>query len=394
MDKILIADDNAFIRRLIRGILINRGYELIEARDGEEAIKACLNELPDLILLDVEMPKKNGYEACKIIKKDHRTKDIPIVFLSGRAGASDKIRGLELGASDYIAKPFDKGEVIARVRAQLEIRRLTKSLIVANKQLTERQKTLDEDLKAAAQIQKSLIPKAPPAADGFDFAWRFMPCERIGGDLFNIHRLDESHLAIYVVDVCGHGVPSAMVTVSVSQTMLPGSGTIMTREENSEENRIVNPTEVLNILDREYPMDRFDKFFTISYIILNTDNGLIRYSSAAHPMPVLVRARGEIELLDRGGTVIGMGDMMPFRGGEKKMRRGDRLIIYTDGVVEYENPAGEFYGEERFYHELVKHRKDPLNTYCKRIIDSVTAFGGGCGMHDDITLLALERLSC
>ncbi len=165
----------------------------------------------------------------------------------------------------------------------------------------------------------------------------------------------------------------------------------MTGEDGLAENKIVNPADVLAMLDREYPMDRFDKFFTISYIVLNTDTGQLRYSSAAHPMPVLIRSRGGVELLDKGGTVIGMGDMVPFEEGEKKMRRGDRLIIYTDGVVEYANRAGDFYGEERLYLELLKHRKEPLNTYCKQIMDSLIAYGGGCRMQDDITLLALER---
>ncbi|MCK4814846.1 response regulator, partial [bacterium] len=120
-EKILIVDDNDFNLKLLGGILKKEGYEIIEAVDGEEAVDLALRELPDLILLDVMMPNKDGYEACSEIKSDNRTTNIAIIFLSARAEAEDKIKGLELGGADYVTKPFDKGEVLARVRAQLKI---------------------------------------------------------------------------------------------------------------------------------------------------------------------------------------------------------------------------------------------------------------------------------
>lgn len=390
-ESILIADDNAFIRKLMRGILAGKGYRLFEAVDGEETVNVCFDQIPDLVLLDVEMPQRNGYEACAILKNDDRTKDIPVVFLSGRTGASDKIRGLELGASDYITKPFDKGEVLARVRTQLEIRRLTQSLMQANHQLRERQKTLDTDLRAAAQIQQSLIPKRPPETTDFEFAWRFIPCDRIGGDIFNIHRLDESNLAIYVLDVSGHGVPSAMVTVSVSQMLLPNTGLLVNPGENRQcAAQIMPPGEVLGMLDREYPIERFDKFFTIAYLVLNTRTGHVRYSIAGHPLPALVRWDGQLELLGSGGTVIGMGGLLSFEEGEATMQWGDRLYLYTDGLVEYANEEGDLYGEEKLFEKLVETRNENLNHACNLVVDSVTDHAGGARMQDDVTLLALE----
>jgi len=285
---------------------------------------------------------------------------------------------------DYITKPFDKGEVLARVRTQIKIYKLTKSLV-------EKQKKLEEDLKAAAHIQKSLIPSTYPETEKFSFAWRFIPCEYSGGDIFNIHRLDENHLTVYVIDVSGHGVPSAMVTVSVTQSLLPNTGLILKKSTTKPPYyTITPPVEVLNRLDQEYPMERFDKYFTIAYLILNVKTGQIRYSSAAHPRPVLVRSSGEIELLEKGGPIISMGDIIPFEEGEVDMNPGDRLYIYTDGIVEYSNGAGEQYGEERFYEDLLKHGKAPLDTTCDRVIESLMAFGGNIKAQDDITLVAIE----
>ena len=383
-ERILIIDDNIVNRNLLHVILKKNGYKLLEASDGEEGLEVCSHELPDLVLLDIIMPKKDGYEVCSELKAQERTKDIPIIFLSAKDDASDKIRGLELGAVDYITKPFDKGEVLARVRTQIKIHKLTKSLI-------EKQKKLEEDLKAAAQIQKSLIPSTYPETENFSFAWRFIPCEYSGGDIFNIHRLDENHLAVYVIDVSGHGVPSAMVTVSVTQSLLPNTGLILKKTATIPPYyTITPPVEVLNQLDQEYPMERFDKYFTIAYLIINTKTGQIRYSSAAHPMPVLIRSSGEIELPEKGGPIISMGDMIPFEEGEVNMKSGDRLYLYTDGIVEYSNDTGEQYGEERFHNELLKHRKAPLDTTCDRVIESLMSFGGHIKAQDDITLVALE----
>ena len=383
-DKILIVDDNALNRNLLRLILRKHGYELIEATDGEQGIEICSNELPDLVLLDIIMPRKDGYEVCSELKANERTKDIPIIFLSAKDEASDKIKGLELGAVDYITKPFDKGEVLARVRTQIKIHNLTKSLM-------EKQEKLEEDLKAAAHIQNSLIPSTYPKVENFSFAWRFIPCEYSGGDIFNIHRLDENNLAVYIIDVSGHGVPSAMVTVSVNQSLLPTTGMILKRSSTMPPYyTIAPPVEVLKQLDKEYPMERFDKYFTIAYFIINSKTRQIRYSSAAHPMPVLIRTSGEIKLLEKGGPIISMGDIIPFEEGKISMYPGDRLYLYTDGIVDYVNENGERYGEERFYNELLNHRKERLDAICGRVIDSLIFFGGNIKAHDDITLVALE----
>lgn len=389
--KILIVDDGIVNRSLLHLILKKQGYELLEAGDGEEAIKVCSLNLPDLVLLDIVMPKKNGYEVCAELKASNRTKDIPIIFLSSKDEAADKIKGLELGAVDYITKPFDKGEVLARVKTLLKVHKLTKSLVEANTILLEKQKKLEEDLKAAAQIQKSLIPSEYPKIDNFGFAWQFIPCEHSGGDIFNIHSLDESHLAVYVIDVSGHGVPSAMVTVSVNQSLQPTTGLIVKRStDHSPFYEITPPAKLLSHLDDDYPIERFDKYFTMTYLILNTKTGQILYSSAAHPKPVLVKRSGEIKLLDAGGSIIGMGGIVPFEEGKAVMEKGDRLYLYTDGITEFFNYADEQFGEDRFYDELLSSQKEPLEKSCEQVVASLKSFGNNREAEDDITIVALE----
>lgn len=389
--KILIVDDHIVNRKLLVGILKKEGYKLIEAGDGKEAIEFALRELPDLILLDIMMPKKDGYEVCSELKSDSRSANIPIIFLSAKSGTKDKIKGLELGGADYVTKPFDRGEVVARVRAQLKIRDLTKKLILANEELIAKQELIDEDIIAAAGIQRSLLPPSPPSVDIIDVDWRFLPCQKIGGDIFNLFRLDEDHWVIYMLDVSGHGVPSAMVAVSVSQMLHPHTGLLLEKPiQSGPYYEVIPPAEVLNKLDQEYPIERFDKYFTISYLIMNTTEGSIRYSNAAHPPPVLLHPDGTLELLEEGGTIIGMGGVIPFDEGEKQLCFGDKLFIYTDGITEYQDENGAFYGEGRFYKELQRLKDKPISNIIDGVIRSVMDFGKQTEPQDDISLLGLE----
>lgn len=390
-EKILIVDDNLVNRKLLNKILKRHGYDLLEAEDGEEAVEIVSREMPDLILLDIMMPKKDGYEVCSELQSNSRFVNIPIIFISARTETADKIRGLESGGVDYVTKPFDGAEVLARVRVQLKIRDLTMKLISANKDLLEKQKRIDEDLEAAAGIQQSLLPSNLPDIESINIAWRFMPCQSVGGDIFNVIRLDEDHCAIYMVDVSGHGVPSAMVSVSVSQAMQPRMGYLMKKGINPPPfYEIVSPAMVLNALDKEYPIERFDKFFTISYLILNTRDGTLTYSNAAHPPSVLLHKDGTLELLKEGGTIIGMDGILPFEEGKKQMNIGDRLFVYTDGIVEYTNKEGAFYGEERFYTELRRLRDRSLSGVIDGIVDSMVFFGGNIDPQDDVSLLGIE----
>jgi sigma-B regulation protein RsbU (phosphoserine phosphatase) len=390
-EKICIVDDNLVNRKLLAGILKKEGYELLEAEDGKEAIDLTLRELPHLVLLDIMMPKKDGYQVCEELKRDRRSAHIPIIFLSAKTQVEDKIKGLDLGGADYVTKPFDRGEVLARVRAQLNIARLTKEVMEANEELMRKQRRLNEDLEAAAGIQQSLLPQGAPDMENVAVAWRFMPCESIGGDIFNVIRLDETHWAIYMLDVSGHGVPSALVTVSVSQMLHPNRGLLLKKAITPPPfYEIRNPAEVLNLLDREYPIERFNKYFTITYLILDVKEGLIRYSNAAHPPPIIVRRDGTLELLDKGGTIIGMGGVLPFEEGQKRVDPGDKLLVYTDGILEYEDKQGQFYGQERFHEVLQQLRERPIAEVVDGVIDAIMGYGDRNPPRDDVTLLGIE----
>ena len=209
-----------------------------------------------------------------------------------------------------------------------------KRLRSLNNELIEKDQRIQLDLKAAAEIQRSLLPQKTFFEENLEIAWKFEPCEHMGGDIFNIFKIDAEHLGIYMLDVSGHGVPAAMVTVSVSQFLQQNSAQLLQNPS------IMAPAEVLNALDKEFPFERFNNFFTITYFIINVKNGDTIYSNAGHPFPILLHKSETIELLKKGGPTVGIGVVddldvgkIEFEEGQLKMLAGDNLFLYTDGIV-------------------------------------------------------------
>lgn len=263
-----------------------------------------------------------------------------------------------------------------------------RELVRLNEELLDKQERLNQDLKAAAGIQRTLLPRKLPATNHLQVAWKFIPCEQIGGDIFNIFPLDDDHIAMYMIDVSGHGVPAALITVSVSQALHPDGGHVMKKAGTSH---IFSPKNVLATLDEQYPLERFDMFFTMTYGVVNTRDGYFTHGNAGHPPAVLLRHAGDIEILEAEGPIIGMGGLT-FGEERKSIYRGDKVIFYTDGIIEYENAAGEFYGKERFYELLQKTRQLPIDMIMEEIMGSLHDFGQKAPPQDDISLLGFEFL--
>ena len=388
--RILIVDDNPVNRRLLESMLGRQGYQTIAAADGAQAIAMALSQDPDLILLDVMMPGKDGYQVCTELKRDRRCAETPIIFVSALGEARNHVKGLELGAADYINKPFNRGEVVARVNTHLQISTLARELRRTNSELLARQVQLEQDLQAAREIQASLLPRSRSIAEPWvAIDWCFEPCDAVSGDVFNVFWLDREHLGAYIVDVSGHGVPAAMVTVAVSRSLSADNGWAVDRSPDGN-SRIASPSEVLRRLDAEYPMERFGKFLTIFYMVLNCRTQTLSFSCAGHPPPLLIRGDGAIESLNRGGTIIGLGGGVPFDEGEIQLHSSDRVFLYTDGVFERENAAEEAFGQDRVAHELHASRGDSLPAACERLSEQLNVFARGAPPTDDITLCGLE----
>lgn len=309
------------------------------------------------------------------------------------------IRPIEGDTAEMIRALFewraDAGDVEMRSRL---LRKLIvgyadsqRELMALNSKLVERQRQLDQDLLAAARIQKSFLPHAACRKGNFQFAWKFEPCERVGGDIFNVFSLDETHAGFYMLDVSGHGVPSALLTVSISQNLQPQNSDYTKRTmDRPPYYEIVPPGAVLQRLNADYSFDRFEKFLSIFYAVINTREGTMTYSNAGHPPPVLVRDSQDAEMLEAGGPLIGLGPTSPFMEGEKRLGIGEKLIVYTDGVTEARNSFDEFFGPEGLHAVLAEHGRRPVEEILERIYSEVVQFGAHEKPRDDISMLGVE----
>jgi sigma-B regulation protein RsbU (phosphoserine phosphatase) len=243
-----------------------------------------------------------------------------------------------------------------------------------------------------------LLPTQVNFGEILDVAWRFQPCDKIGGDIFNIIQLNDDYWAFYIIDVAGHGVPAAMVAVTVYQYLQPQSGNLMMKPENSlNAQEIRLPAQVLKFLDQEYPFDRFNNFFTMNYVLLNIKTGTLISSSAGHPPPIILRKDGTLIPLTKGGRPIGTIDLRlstdePIVYEEEQVQIGveDKLIFYTDGVYEYQNAQGEFYGNKRFHQQLTALKDQPVADLIEASFESLMAFGNTVAPKDDISLLGIQ----
>ena len=251
-------------------------------------------------------------------------------------------------------------------------------------ELITKQKQLDRDLESAAAIQQSLLPARSPQIENIQIAWEFEPCEQIGGDIFNLHHMDEGKVGLYMLDVCGHGVPAALISVAVSQFLNSGDGLL---GNNCE---LVSPDTVLNKLDQAFPFERFDSFFSIICMTLDLHQGLLTYSCAGHPPPVLARSDGALEILDHRGPSIGFGCESPIGQHTVQMQTGDKIMLYTDGVLESRNTKEELFGKSRFYDVIKKHRHEPIRKMVDAVYANVNEFRHQTKPDDDISILGVE----
>lgn len=379
--RILVVDDQRLNQRILEEILSGAGFEVALAADGERALEMVREGSIDLVLLDIVLPGLDGYEVIARLREVPEARDVPAIFISSLSSVADKVKGLELGAADYVTKPFNKHEILARVRAQLRIRRLTESLAGANAQLAARHEVVLEDLRAAADIQKALLPKDGAELPALRYGSFFQPSLDIGGDIYNVVPLDAGTVAVFIADVSGHGVASALLTVSLAQRLSPAGVFAGSR----------SPAAILSSLEREYPFERFDKYFSLALLVLDLGTGAIRYASAGHPAPFVVGRDGAVRELEAGGPVIGMGFGLEFDEGTETLGSGERLVLYTDGVSDDVSIEGERFGASRLHAHFAAHAGAPLQAACAALQAQLSLRRGDAPPGDDMALLALER---
>ncbi len=387
--SILAVDDTPANLQVLTGMLKERGYKVRPVPSGKLALMAARHDPPDLILLDINMPEMTGFEVCRALKGDKALKDIPIIFISALTEPLDKANAFALGGVDYLTKPFQMDELHARVKTHLKIRRLHMQLEASNNKLALINERMSRDLKAAARIQRTFLPRATLSVPGARFAWVYRPCDELAGDGLNVIALGDGKVALYVLDVSGHGVTAALLSVALCRLLSPASdpSSILSRGGGGE---ITSPVDVVNELNRLFPFDSATaQFATLIYGIWDPKTHEFRYVSAGHPGPVHLPKGGEPVTLASQGFPIGLGTE-PYVERVVRLEAGDRLYLVSDGVIEAMSPLGKTYGHERLLATIGSRRDEALSASVGQIVEDLDVWHETEKAKDDISILAME----
>ncbi len=394
--RILIAEDERITRQSLLRQLQRWGHDVVAAEDGAQAWERFQNQQFDIVVTDWDMPHVDGRELIERIRGSESSNYVYLIMLTGRSETTDLVAGMESGADDFLAKPFDRSELRVRLRAGERIIQLERSLAARNEELEKANDRMRRDLEAAAQIQQSLLPTESPAVEACRFAWRYEPCDELAGDSLNVFAIDDRFVCMYVLDVVGHGVPAALLSVAVTRSLSLGSdrSSLVTQpSERPPGYTITGPAEVARRLNVIYPMDASSisgQYFTIIYGVLDTQTGRFRFTAAGHPGPLLVR-RGEIVAVPAEPAFpIGMFAEAEYKETVVDLGPHDRLYMHSDGVNEEMNAAGEQLGTARLGTMLVEGSHTALERSIEHVIQEVVSWRGDKHFADDVSILGVE----
>jgi sigma-B regulation protein RsbU (phosphoserine phosphatase) len=381
---VLLIDDQPIIGEAVRRMLAGEeGIAFHYCKDATAALETAARIEPTVILQDLIMPEIEGLELVRRFRADPAFQDVPIIVLSTKEDPAVKAEAFALGANDYVVKLPDRLELLARLRYHS---RGYVALVERNEAfaaLQASQQVLANDLSTAAQYVRSLLP--PPQKIGpIDADWRFIPSAELGGDAFGYHALDDQHVAVYLLDVCGHGVGAALLSVSALNAV---------RSEALPQTDFHDPGAVLAALNKAFPMERQnDMFFTIWYGVYDTAAQTIRWAGGGHPPAVLLvpDAGGDCRatLLDSDGPLIGAVDGLEFDWREMAVPPGARLFVYSDGAFEISRPDGSMWPFQEFLKALsaapagTENRMDSL-------LSLVRGISGREDFNDDFSMVEL-----
>ncbi len=272
------------------------------------------------------------------------------------------------------------------------LKKLVRRYAEAERELARREEIINNDLKAAGFIQRSLLPQTIVHDPRLEIAWKFKPCISIGGDIFNYFNLSPDIYAFYILDVCGHGVSAAMIAVSVAQALQSHSKFCIRHEIGDRSTSILRPSEVLYALDKEFPLERFDCYFSLFYMLINVAEKTLTYSGGGHPPPLCYKTGGDLILLDKGGSLVGLNTEIPFDEGVVQLDRNDVCLLYTDGVTESKNINNDLYGDINLKREFAKSASKSAHTIADSIFSSVLKFSNAIPASDDISILTVKLL--
>jgi sigma-B regulation protein RsbU (phosphoserine phosphatase) len=385
--KILIVDDEPFNLDVIEQELEDFGLDIFTATNGHEALELVTNNPPDMIFLDLMMPVMDGFEVLEQLGSSQEWRSIPVVIISASTDMNNIVRGIEMGAVDFLPKPLEPAILHARLNAGLEKKRLHD---LEHKYL----RSLERELEIGREIQAGFLPKVIPQPDGWQIMAYFQAAREVAGDFYDVFDLEQGKLGLLLGDVTDKGVGSALY-MALYRSLL--RATVMAPSLMGESHPIDNMPSENRILQAVTLVNRYicklhdsAMYATIFFGILDTTNGQLCYLNAGHEPPYLLRNKTILKQIEPTGPIVGALEQASYRIETLTLLPRDSLLMYSDGIQDSRNAAGEMFGRDRLDNLLQHPTADPsviFNSVLKAIEDHLN----GTAQYDDITLLLVNR---
>ena len=365
---VLIVDDVGTNLLILNNILSKEGFNVLQASDGLECRQISKAQKPDLILLDIMMPLEDGFETCKKLKDNQETVDIPVIFVSALDETANKVRGFSVGAVDYVTKPYDKDEIIARVKLHLRLSKAMKAVI----------ETQANRLSQLTLAQQAILlnPEDLPEAK---FSVYYKSVMAAGGDFYDVLPLSKEIYGYFCADVSGHNLGSSLATSSFKALISQNAGVVHSPKETL--------STVNRVLEKVLPLEIY---LTAVYILLNRKKKTVKIASAGHPSVIYLPVNGLPEILSPVGDILGVFENVSMDLLEMDVSAGDRFYIYTDGIIESDgkNDINREQGLKNLVKQIAECSKVSIDTSIDQIITGL--FGKNPALSDDILLLGFE----
>jgi sigma-B regulation protein RsbU (phosphoserine phosphatase) len=380
--RVLLIDDQQIVGSAVKMMLSSeQDIEFHFCQDPSMALSIASEIEPTVILQDLVMPEIDGLTLVKFFRSHPKLKDVPLIVLSSKEEATTKAESFEVGANDYLVKLPDKIELLARIRyhskgyiALMERNEMYKALL-------ESKEALAHELNRAAEYVTSLLPK--PLKKGIVLSdWKFVPSADLGGDSFGYHWIDEDHFAVYLLDVCDHGVGPALLSVSALNVL---------RSQTLPNTDFRNPVSVLNTLNETFVMEKQNNlYFTIWYGVFNKNTRILHYGSAGHPPALLFEPNSdEVKELITKNLIVGHLPKFPYKSAQVDIPVGSSLYIFSDGVYEVEVERGRMWTLEEM-RDLLKIEKQENGIELDKLYDYLQVLNKDANLPDDFSIIKLN----